>query len=160
MRMIKTCSIKLTKGLTNCPRNPCPFREWKKSKHHLDILTSKITLLALQVTILMEIHPIFHTKTLLTPGVLIIIRSLHQEKKFEDWSYDSITRSFRGNIAWTEATFYGEALWKYEFVFSPDFNRIESGSVTCYDTEDEIAAVQKFGTRSSLGLVYTLNRDS
>ena len=28
MRMIKTCSIKLTKGLTNCPRNRCPIEIW------------------------------------------------------------------------------------------------------------------------------------
>ena len=82
-------------------------------------------------------------------------------KKFQDWSYDSITRSFRGNITWNEATFRGEVLWKYEFVFSRDFNQIESGSVTCYNAEREITAVQPFRTKSGQGgLVYTLNRDS
>ena len=79
-------------------------------------------------------------------------------KKFQDWSYDSITRSFRGNIAWTEATFDGEALWKYKLVFSRDFNKIESGSVTCYDTESEITQVTQFGAGQVLD--YTLNRDS
>ena len=81
-------------------------------------------------------------------------------KKFQDWSYDSITRSFRGKIAWTEATFGGDALWKYEFVFSRDFDRIESGSVTCYDAEREITAVQQFRPKPTQdGLAYTLNRD-
>ena len=77
-------------------------------------------------------------------------------KKFQDWSYDSTTRSFQGDIAWTEATFRGEALWKYKFVFSRDFNRIESGSVTCFDTESEITEVVQFGRE----LVYILHRDS
>jgi len=79
-------------------------------------------------------------------------------KPFQDWSYDSITRCFRGNIAWTEATFRGEALWKYEFVFSEDFNIIESGSVTCFDTEGEKTVTDQFGAGQVLD--YTLNRDS
>ena len=82
-------------------------------------------------------------------------------KHFQNWSYDSITRSFRGDIAWTEATWEGYALWKYDFVFSRDFNRIESGSVTCFNTEREITAVQQFRTKPGQdGVVYTLNRDS
>ena len=79
-------------------------------------------------------------------------------KKFQDWSYDSATRSFRGNIVSTEATFRGDALWKYEFVFSEDFNIIESGSVTGFDTESEKTRMDQFGPGQVLH--YTLNRDS
>ena len=82
-------------------------------------------------------------------------------KKFQDWSYDSITRSFRGNVAWTIATFDGDAFRKHEFIFSRNFNRIESGSVTCYNAEREITDVLKFRPEPTQdGLVYTLNRYS
>ena len=82
-------------------------------------------------------------------------------KKFQDWSYDSITRSFRGNVAWTIATFDGDAFRKHEFIFSRNFNRIESGSVTCYNAEREITKVIQFRPDSTEGgLVYTLNRDT
>ena len=82
-------------------------------------------------------------------------------KKFQGWSYDSRFRIFRGDIAWTEATLRGDALWKYDFVFSRDFNRIESGDVTCYNAEGEITAVTQFRCEScQAGLVYILNRNS
>ena len=85
-------------------------------------------------------------------------QKLPSRKIFQDWSYDSITRSFRGNIVWTEATFDGDALWKYEFMFSRDFIRIESGSVTCYNAERKITKVLQFRPEPTQdGLVYTLN---
>ena len=51
------------------------------------------------------------------------------QKFFEDVEYDSDLRKFKGIINWNGNSIRGTGnIWKYEFIFSEDFNLIESGT--------------------------------
>ena len=71
-------------------------------------------------------------------------------------------REFQGEIKWSEASFDGDVRWKYKFVFSSSFDRIESGRVQCYDKDEATTNVTRFRSKPRAqvhdGLVYTLNQ--
>ena len=49
------------------------------------------------------------------------------EKPFQNYQYDSDTRTFTGDILWEDATFKGDAKWKYTMIFDEDFTTIPGG---------------------------------
>lgn len=54
---------------------------------------------------------------------------LPARKPFEEASFDTETRTFRGVITWTPTTFLGDQRWEYEMVFDTEFTQIVGGQV-------------------------------
>jgi hypothetical protein len=57
-------------------------------------------------------------------------------KPFLNPTYDADTRTFRGDIEWTESSFGGDVKWQYTMVFAADFSSIESGQVLRFRDAD------------------------
>lgn len=55
-------------------------------------------------------------------------------KPFTNCSYDSITRTFKGDIVWDPTSWTGQKLWRYEMIFSDDYQTIEGGTVIMSET--------------------------
>ena len=55
------------------------------------------------------------------------------KKYFDNPTYNSAIKVFKGDINWGENTFGNAAKWEYEMCFSTDFMNIESGSVKSFD---------------------------
>ena len=62
------------------------------------------------------------------------------KKYFDNESYDKDTRRFRGTINWGDTPFKSKLTvrWVYDFVFTENFNKIESGTIYEYDKENEL----------------------
>jgi hypothetical protein len=54
------------------------------------------------------------------------------QKPFTETSYDSVTRTFRGNIDWSPTSFDNEQSWEYEMVFSDNFDIISGGKISAF----------------------------
>lgn len=67
------------------------------------------------------------------------------KKPFENHSFDPESRTFRGDIVWSPNSWENSILWKYEMIFSEDFDTIEGGCVKGYNTEDEEPNCDYFG---------------
>jgi len=78
------------------------------------------------------------------------------KKPFLNVSYDNVTRTFTGEIAW-KIPFGGDTLWKYRLVFSEDFVFIEDGNVQSFKDEGDLTNHTEFSKiKSSERLNYFL----
>ena len=86
------------------------------------------------------------------------------KKYFEETSYDSNQRIFKGIIRWGDNPFRnGANTWKYSMQFSTDFTSIESGTIDSFDIDDNFQYSQPFQINRELsadprqqGLVYKM----
>ena len=58
-----------------------------------------------------------------------------QRKAFDNPTWDSETRTFKGSIDWTETPFSGDSRWEYEMVFAGDFESIVGGQMQGYNAD-------------------------
>lgn len=63
---------------------------------------------------------------------------------FEDQSYCSVTRTFKGKIRWDPHNFHEDHRWEYSMVFSKDFTKIESGFCVRYGANEQVRGIDEF----------------
>merc|ERR1712226_141049 len=60
------------------------------------------------------------------------------KKYFDNATYDTEKKTFKGTINWGQNTMSGFAKWEYEIIFSEDFETVKGGTVKLYDINNKL----------------------